>query len=449
MTTSAPSEGTSSDHESGQDSPPGRASRRRGWPVPLSILLALIGSAVGGLLGYRAVPPLYQSRGLIGINPVVSKMMYETEQSAVMPVFDAFISTQIELIRSERVILRAMQDEDWQARRPNMTPDQQQDFKDNLEVLRPARANIVIVRFNDKDPEAARIAVRSVINSYKRLFVEADENRDIERLQQLDIRRTNLTNKLKALRKQIHTVSQEMGPDAQHQMYGWQLVKLNELEDSIRHTEALLANPDKAAEGGVPSVTALAKTDLYLAALLSQRDALHRQLGLHEVTNPGHRPITEATAGLESVEQSIKTYVQHRFGPSPLSINPAGRPGISTTRLTLAQLNERFNRLKDMKTKAVQSLRKMSDRIVRIENLELEAMEFQKRMMSTTYRIDALNVESKVSGRIEIITDGERPLTPVNAGSRKQMTILGGAAGFILPLLAIFGIARIAPSRRE
>jgi hypothetical protein len=54
----------------------------------------------------------------------------------------------------------------------------------------------------------------------------------------------------------------------------------------------------------------------------------------------------------------------------------------------------------------------------------------------------------KVSGGIEVITDGERPLTSVNAGNRKRMAVLGATAGFVLPLLVIIVGTKVAPVRR-
>jgi uncharacterized protein involved in exopolysaccharide biosynthesis len=162
----AKSECPQSDDEPGRDSPPRRASRRR-WPLVLiSILLALTGSAIGAVLADKAVPPVYISHGLIGISPVVTQVVFESEQNKVMPLFDAFVSNQIELIRSERVMLHAMEDDDWRTRRSDLTPKHQEQFKDNLKVIRPARANIVKVSFKDTDPEVARKTVRSVINSY-------------------------------------------------------------------------------------------------------------------------------------------------------------------------------------------------------------------------------------------------------------------------------------------
>ena len=129
------------------------------------------------------------------------------------------------------------------------------------------------------------------------------------------------------------------------------------------------------------------------------------------------------------------------------SADTTGRSGVSMTRPTPTQLSKGLDWLKDQKTKAQESLKKMSNRIRRIEILELEAMDLQKQLKDTTDRIDELNVESKVGGRIEVITDGERPLTPIQ-DRRIAASAFGASAGFVLPLLIIMVGIKVAPVRR-
>jgi len=53
----------------------------------------------------------------------------------------------------------------------------------------------------------------------------------------------------------------------------------------------------------------------------------------------------------------------------------------------------------------------------------------EKRLEETMARIEQLNVESSVSGRISVISSGDRPGPPVNARQRIQLTALGAMLG--------------------
>ena len=77
------------------------------------LLVGLIGGAAGG---YFVQKPQYQSVGLIRVRPILPRILFESEQNAVMPMFDAFIESQVSLMRSQRVIESAMGSNDWPSR---------------------------------------------------------------------------------------------------------------------------------------------------------------------------------------------------------------------------------------------------------------------------------------------------------------------------------------------
>src|SRR5690348_6932142 len=59
-----------------------------------AILLAIIGAAGGAVLGWRAGKKEYQSMGQIHVMPVLPKLIYETGEKGIMPMFDQFVETQ-------------------------------------------------------------------------------------------------------------------------------------------------------------------------------------------------------------------------------------------------------------------------------------------------------------------------------------------------------------------
>src|SRR5690606_15308096 len=108
--------------------------RGRYW---LAITLCVIGLGIGGFFGFRLAQPLYQSTGLIRVTPYQPPILYETEQTGSMPGWDAFVSSQVELIQGERVLDLAMQDPKWTAVGRGMEPAQVVAFRESLTVARP------------------------------------------------------------------------------------------------------------------------------------------------------------------------------------------------------------------------------------------------------------------------------------------------------------------------
>src|SRR5437868_794020 len=74
----------------------------------LAICLALVGLAIGAPIGYIAPKPQYTSLGVIRVQPIIPKILYPTEQNGPMPMFEAFLASQVALIQSKRVTGEAM-----------------------------------------------------------------------------------------------------------------------------------------------------------------------------------------------------------------------------------------------------------------------------------------------------------------------------------------------------
>ena len=77
------------------------------WAVPLVGVLAILGAAGG----WFSATPVYTSSGLIEIKPRVEAILYKTDDSSVMPMFDNFVETQTRLMSSPRVLDMAMSSE--------------------------------------------------------------------------------------------------------------------------------------------------------------------------------------------------------------------------------------------------------------------------------------------------------------------------------------------------
>lgn len=134
------------------EAPPNRVlSSLRGrhvWAILLGILFAVLGAVAG----YAVWTPEYQSVGLIKVSPKLPRILYQSEDNSMMPMYDGFISSQLDLIQSQRVLDLAMGKPDWTELGRGLSPEAVKEFRDHLQVSRARGSQVIKVAFTDEDP---------------------------------------------------------------------------------------------------------------------------------------------------------------------------------------------------------------------------------------------------------------------------------------------------------
>src|SRR3954469_18391052 len=125
--------------------------RVRYW---IALPLALIGLAIGAIVGYRITEPVYKSSGAIRVKPVLPRILYALDQNTPMPMFESFMESQVSLVRSPRVSDLAMRDPKWQGLGRGLTPEAIAHYRSRLDVSHPRDSEIIRVDFSDPDPQA-------------------------------------------------------------------------------------------------------------------------------------------------------------------------------------------------------------------------------------------------------------------------------------------------------
>ncbi len=70
----------------------------------MAALLAALLAAVGGAVGYFAVPAKYVSTGLVHIEGAAPAILYPTQESKVPPLFNAYVASQVAFLRSWKLL---------------------------------------------------------------------------------------------------------------------------------------------------------------------------------------------------------------------------------------------------------------------------------------------------------------------------------------------------------
>ncbi len=419
-----------------------------------AILAALLLGAGGSFVGYRVMPPEYTSAGLIEIKPVLPKILYENEHNSAIPMFDAYVNAQAQLMSSRRVIDMAMQSDRWKQTGRALNPDQVALFIENLQVQKARRGNTITVTFNDSEPDVAVAAVRSIIDAYERIHREQEAQEDTLVIRRLEERVTSLNREVEGIQTQIQAIADEYGSDGLEKNYQFKLEKLNEVESSLNHVRLELALAEADAmqyqqgedqEPEEPEITAemVARIDLEMEHYFKQRLELEdmRRMLLVQGTKPSHPEIglleKKIASTQEKIQQILKVYREKPEETAVLAPEELARKEalqrVKHIRSREAQLTKLF---KDLQAETLELGRKA----LQIDRLKSQADMKRQRLKETRFRIEQLNVESGVSGRVNIISRGDEPLKP-SKDKRRQLAIAGGVGGVFMGfgLVALLG----------
>src|SRR5258706_8710027 len=174
---------------------------------PLLIILSLILGGAMGYGGYRLGYKTFRSTSLIQIVTPLKLTKGSEDENATDT--DGFVSTQAALLKSQRVIDLAMGNADWQALHRPVTETSTEEFAQMLSVMPKDR--MIYVSFEDHDPKAAVVALKSVIEAYSRLYVEEEARKKAHRLQVLRDQEISLGNDDSTYKGQIDAITAKWG----------------------------------------------------------------------------------------------------------------------------------------------------------------------------------------------------------------------------------------------
>lgn len=413
---------------------------------------AILGAAVCAAAGYLSQTVLYQSQGLIRVSPSVPRVLYQSEQNAMMPRFDSFVDSQVALMQSSRLIDFALQNEQFRALGRRITPESTVEFKKNLSVVRPKNSDLIIVSVTDADPKAAQAGVQAVIEAYDQLYGENDADSAAARMKVLEDRRAKLDQEVKRWQDRIRAIASEVGSGSSSetldQMHRAKLDQVAQLETQLRNAELNIAlasepganpstQPSVVASAQDVSIEVLATRSEELRQLLAQKYALSRTLDVDTARlGERHRDVIQTKTLLGRVSQRVDDLVAE-LRSQPL-------PAVAITSLgqgkTLAQLKAEETNVKALYERIKSEAMELGRRSVEVASLRDEADAAKAKLQETQQRIEQLEVESAIGGRITIESKGDQPLAP-SKDKRKQFGIVGllGGGAFGLGVVLLIG----------
>lgn len=420
---------------------------------PLVIILSLVCAVVGGVLGYKLPPVTYQSNGLVEIKPFMPSIL---DFDRVMPMYNSYVTTQSQMLSSQRVLEAAINSEDWKRHHPGSGIDDLAKITQNLDVQNVRNSQLVRVSYTDEKPEAAQGAVRAIINAYMSLYGDIDSRERRNKIDLLETRQNILNNSIRAKRNTVIAMAERYGTVDLAPLHNARTQELVSMEANLEQVRLQL----KAAEVAVANkqnkmkeidqmslsalVTQIAQADPQMRAYLRDRENMEiRREQLARTFGANHKLMVDADADMKSINQRIDKYA-HEFvrsgGGAKLNIGDIGGAMISNT--DLETMRTRVADLENVVKRYRDETLAMGKQRLEIASTQNEIDGMQGSLAATTKRIEELNAEAAMAGRISVASYGDRPTFPA-ADKSRQFAALGIVLGGALPiaLFLLIGLA--------
>ena len=283
------------------------------WAVALGATMSI----PCAIVGYVAVPPVYESSGIVHVAPTMPKILYENELNQPMPMFDSFVSAQGSYLKSRRVLDSAANDKrlleaGWPAGPAGLSL-----LLKKVDVQIPRGSELVQVSVKHPDARLAQAAVTAVLDAYDALKDELNglgvESRELALVQ----RAKDLDLELKGLRQQVLQLAEVHGTDDLDAMHSMKLEAIARIDASIGQLDMDITRAggvpgQPAAKGNAPvnadpvDLMALAARDPTLRGLLEQQDHLRLEIkSLSGKLSPAHREMMDLTRRLDAVDGEV------------------------------------------------------------------------------------------------------------------------------------------------
>ncbi len=143
--------------------------RLRGrWRIAIAAGLAL--GVLFAVLGYLSTTPKFASGGLIRVAPSISPVLSDTPETGLVPLYHNFVQTQVQLVGSEAVLRRALEDEALSAQPWARQPNALGLLPSSLTVEADRRSELITVQVVAESADFAYAAANAVINAYDEIY---------------------------------------------------------------------------------------------------------------------------------------------------------------------------------------------------------------------------------------------------------------------------------------
>jgi succinoglycan biosynthesis transport protein ExoP len=420
----------------------------------LALTLAALGAAGGAIAGWKSSYPLYRAEGALRISSNQRLGILSNQQDPITQ-FTPFVKTQANLLQDPRVINKAMASDAWRKLNRGSTPAERDDFVDSLQVVTDREEpEWIRVRFTDRSPKAASVAVEELISAYAEIHGGKELIVTDALIQRVAELKRRLEGELQSKQREIAELGLRFTSTDLAKVQNDKLEehsdlerRFNALEWQVNQAEAAAKLQDSQKERIAQDVDPLyiagelAKVDptiarLFDARLTAESNAKRAQLDF----GPNHRTRVSAESQLKVAESlltdAVKRWLDNNGGVLPGLAGEVLAPAISAQSIPAAKasmenLRRRMEQLKN-------DLAVVSRAKLEMDAKLDERQKIQEELTQVSRRYRELTSEDSSQGRVQIVSMGEEPHRPQSDPRKKYAALglfFGGGAPIALVML--------------
>jgi capsular exopolysaccharide synthesis family protein len=472
-----------------QGPPIGTMLRQRKWLIVVLFIL-IAGGAIPPI--WLFVEPTYESTAVVRVRPVATRIVFKTEDNAMVPMYQSYLNTQVSIIRSSKIMDRVLgqakirasywySQEGRSLLRGSVPPLER--LRDDLKVQPRPQTELIDVSIGTARPGDAKTIVDTVVNEYMTYIGETARSKEAEVLDTLRAERARRQEQIEGLINQKFDLSKGVGAVDPEQLRSQLSTDVSRLEAEKEQVRRSLANtnsqlarmpvPSSRPSGAAATAPATRPTlpapdhrysndaewrKLNIDARMAQRE-LERAKGELREAHPRMKELQANVEFAEGLLHERETQLQaewqsssaYSLGPeawrermlqpaghwqpttAPTLFGLDGRPLIADRAAleALAEQQQQTLKMLDMDITARNAkLANAGDIAQKIAAVDEKIKQNREVYEAVRTRIEEKEMESKAPAQIEIASDGLEPTKP--ARDRRILLTVMALAGALM-----------------
>jgi len=441
------------------------------WTI-LTVFVLVAAPAIAVV--WTQVVPKYQAKAEVRVRPIIPYLVFRTEDSGAIPLYDSYVNTQVSIVSGGAVLQRVLdqpevQQTQWYKNPPKSfvqrlggsSPAPRDRLRDALSAKPRKGTEIIDVTFADSSANDAQVIVNTVLDQYVGYIGYMTNTTQDQLYNQLVDQYKSLESEILGQEPVIARIRQRLGTAAPQELVSGQRVRLDEAQArlaEVRQRMALLdwevKQVDANDSNSAPTAEDIQKQLRYYEDAEWRRldgnvRSLRHAIDTSVLTDK-HPDGIRAQKDLAFAEELLRlrgAQLDEQWQDAPknaagLPIATTARPGYQDDLPLLKYQMERAKYEEQLLVEDVNNQeRKFGDLFSSAQLLEKENTDLlHKRELfdAVRQRVDQKNMERNVPGSIEVLTRAVVPSEPYNDRriSLTAMTMilalgLGGGVAFL------------------
>jgi len=415
----------------------------------ITIGLALVFGLAGAAAGFLSQQPLYRSQAIIQIQPVLPKILFESEQSRVPQMFSNIVAAQASLMSQPDVVQYAMESDGWRTVRERSGISTIESFTERLRVQNNrSTQQLIFVSFEHEQADIASAGNLAIINAYMDLYGRKTEQGTEATLRLLETRLANRQSDRDAATRDIgviidlwKTTDLSMLMQAALDEVALMSQERAVIVSALAQIDVLANRAADATTGGLSEAEAAA-FDAEVAQWIDlRRQSRERKAELlADGFLEGHRQVRSVDARIQQLDGQIRERIGELQAGDGAGADSGGVRR-AELQLQLASVVERLDLAQSRQSEVVKAYREMArlTTVLQDANADIDFV---------SARIDELRTESQVSdiadvrGRVSVVSAPTRPSRP-SSDRRVKLAMAGFVGGTGMPVALMMGLGML------